>query len=215
MIFDIDIQKTLCSQDRKFDLNIQFRSNSQRMTLFGPSGIGKSLTVKAIAGLLTPDTGHIKINQTVFFDHQQKIILPAQARKTAYLFQNYALFPHLTIEQNVGFSLNKGVFNRLTASNKDKIYYWLEKFHIEHLGKQYPHTLSGGQQQRVALARAVASEPNILLLDEPFSALDKSLRQQMREEITILQEELNIPMLLISHDEEDILAIGGEVLQLS
>lgn len=215
MIFDIDIQKTLCSQNQKFDLNIQFRSNSQRMTLFGPSGIGKSLTVKAIAGLLTPDAGHIKINQTTFFDHHQNIILPARARKTAYLFQNYALFPHLTIEKNVGFSLNKGVFNRLTASNKDKIYYWLEKFHIAHLGKQYPHTLSGGQQQRVALARAVISDPSILLLDEPFSALDKSLRAQMRGEIMALQEELNIPMLLISHDDEDILAIGGEVLQLS
>lgn len=215
MIFDIDIQKTLTSQKRRFDLNIQFRSNSQCMTLFGPSGIGKSLTVKAIAGLLTPDSGHIKINQTIFFDHNQKIMLPARERKVAYLFQNYALFPHLTIEQNIGFSLNKGILNRLTSSNKAKIYYWLEKFHLEHLGKQYPHTLSGGQQQRVALARAVVSEPSILLLDEPFSALDKSLRQQMREEVKTLQEELNIPMLLISHEEEDIVSIGGEVLHLS
>ncbi|WP_434778050.1 ABC transporter ATP-binding protein [Neisseria sp. Ec49-e6-T10] len=214
MIFDIAIKKTLKSKKSSFTLDVQFCSNNQCITLFGPSGIGKSLTMKAIAGLLTPDSGHIHIEKIPFFDHKKNICLPTQKRKVAYLFQNYALFPHLTVEQNVGFSLTKGILNSVKKANKEKVYFWLEKFHIAHLGKLYPYALSGGQQQRVALARAVISQPNILLLDEPFSALDKPLRKEMREEIKQLQQELNIPMLLISHDEEDIVSMGGEAFYL-
>ncbi|GAA4406567.1 ABC transporter ATP-binding protein [Advenella faeciporci] len=214
MIFDIAIRKKMLSASRTFMLDIQVRSHREQVILFGPSGVGKSLTVKCIAGLLTPDSGTIKIKNSVLFDKQNNINIAPQARNVGYILQNYALFPHLNIAQNVGFGLNrKGWLNRITPENHEKIHHWLERFQIADLARQYPDQLSGGQQQRVALARALIIEPELLLLDEPFSALDKKLRMYMREEVQELQEELKIPLMLITHDEEDIQAFSAELIE--
>lgn len=204
----------MLSASRTFMLDIQVRSHREQVILFGPSGVGKSLTVKCIAGLLTPDSGTIKIKNSVLFDKQNNINIAPQARNVGYILQNYALFPHLNIAQNVGFGLNrKGWLNRITPENHEKIHHWLERFQIADLARQYPDQLSGGQQQRVALARALIIEPELLLLDEPFSALDKKLRMYMREEVQELQKELKIPLMLITHDEEDIQAFSAELIE--
>ncbi|WKU20727.1 ATP-binding cassette domain-containing protein [Advenella alkanexedens] len=204
----------MLSASRTFMLDIQVRSHREQVILFGPSGVGKSLTVKCIAGLLTPDSGTIKIKNSVLFDKQNNINIAPQARNVGYILQNYALFPHLNIAQNVGFGLNrKGWLNRITPENHKKIHHWLERFQIADLARQYPDQLSGGQQQRVALARALIIEPELLLLDEPFSALDKKLRRHMREEVKELLEELRIPLMLITHDEEDIQAFSAELIE--
>ncbi len=204
----------MLSASRTFMLDIQVRSHREQVILFGPSGVGKSLTVKCIAGLLTPDSGTIKIKNSVLFDKQNNINIAPQARTVGYILQNYALFPHLNIAQNVGFGLNrKGWLNRITPENHEKIHHWLERFQIADLARQYPDQLSGGQQQRVALARALIIEPELLLLDEPFSALDKKLRRHMREEVKELLEELRIPLMLITHDEEDIQAFSAELIE--
>ena len=215
MMFDIHIHKTLTSPDRTFVLDNTIRSEQSCVIMYGPSGIGKSLTIKAIAGLLTPDSGHIAIDGRVLFDHDKRINLTPQERQVGYLLQNYALFPHLSVEQNVGFGLSNAWTNRLSAANRERVWFWLEKFQITNLAKQLPHQLSGGQQQRVAMARALITNPKLLLLDEPFSALDKKLRGHMREEVRALQQELRIPMLLITHDEDDINAFPAQVFDLS
>jgi molybdate transport system ATP-binding protein len=215
MMFDFHIHKTLTSPGRTFVLDTQVCSAQSCVIMYGPSGIGKSLTIKAIAGLLTPDAGHISINQRMLFDHVGGVNLTPQERQVGYLLQNYALFPHLSVEKNVGFGLSDAWTNRLSAANRERVWHWLEKFQITNLAKQLPHQLSGGQQQRVAMARALITNPTLLLLDEPFSALDKKLRQHMREEISALQQEFNIPMLLITHDEDDISAFPAQVFDLS
>lgn len=215
MMFDINIQKTLVSPGRIFELHHRFQSARECVIMFGPSGVGKSQTIKAIAGLMKPDAGFISINGNVLFDSANGIDLSPQQRNVGYLLQNYALFPHLSVEQNVGFGLNTTWFNKVTAEQREKIQYWLDKFQIAALSRLYPSQLSGGQQQRVALARALIRQPRLLLLDEPFSALDKTLRKHMREEVNALQQELHIPMMLITHDEEDIHTFDAELIDLS
>lgn len=214
MMFDVDISKQLVSGTRRFTLQLQFRSDSQRMVILGPSGAGKSLTLKAIAGLLRPDAGHIRVGQHTFYDSQKHIHLPPQQRHVAYVFQDYALFPHLTVRQNIGFGLVRGWRNPQRDIRHAHIEHWLQVFHLQDLGDQLPEFLSGGQRQRVALARALASGPQALLLDEPFAALDPVLRQDMRIELVRLQQQLKIPMLLITHDPEDADVFGDHILHL-
>ncbi len=216
MTLSIDIQKHLQADERHFHLDIRFTANSNRIVLFGPSGAGKSLTLLAVAGLLKPDQGNITLHQRTLFDHDKAICLPPQQRNVAYLFQDYALFPHLTVAQNIAFGLRKNWLNPLRhfANNHPVVLKWLTLFELEVTINSYPHQLSGGQRQRVALARALVSEPDILLLDEPFSALDSSLRERMRNELSQLQLQLNVPMLIITHDPADVKAFGEEVFEV-
>jgi molybdate transport system ATP-binding protein len=214
MQFNIDIRKTLKTGQRVFDLRVQMQSDSQRLVIYGPSGSGKSLTLKAIAGLLTPDAGHIQLGGTTLFDSQAGIKLSAQERQVGYLFQDYALFPHLSVRQNVAFGLQRGWFNPRLSVQAQAVDYWLEAFELHALAHQFPHQLSGGQRQRTALARALVQHPRALLLDEPFAALDTALRQRMRQELDRLQRQLNIPMLLITHDPDDVRAFGDQVFTL-
>ena len=214
MQFDIHIRKTLRSGKRTFDLNVQLRSDSQRVVIIGPSGSGKSLTLKAIAGLMTPDSGHIRLGASTLFDAQAGINLAPQARNVAYLFQDYALFPHLNVRQNVGFGLARGWFNPRARDQHAAVDYWLDAFHLRPVAHQFPDELSGGQRQRVALARALVARPQALLLDEPFAALDQALRVRMRSELDALQRRLQVPMILITHDPEDARVLGEQVLQL-
>ncbi|MYM74712.1 ATP-binding cassette domain-containing protein [Duganella sp. FT134W] len=212
--FKVDIHKTLRSGDRMFQLQASFESSSQRVVVYGSSGAGKSQMMKAVAGLMTPDSGRIELAGRCLFDSGSGINLPAQQRKVAYLFQDYALFPHLNVRQNIGFGLQRGWRNPLARVDGEAIRYWMEAFELDHVAHQYPHQLSGGQRQRVALARALAPQPEALLLDEPFAALDPALRDRMRAELGALQRRLEIPMLMITHDPEDVRAFGDHVLRM-
>lgn len=214
MQFDIDIRKTLRSGKRTFHLDVQLRSHHQRIVIMGPSGSGKSQTLKALAGLMTPDSGHIGLGDIRFFDARAGIDLTPQARNIAYLFQDYALFPHLNVRQNVGFGLARGWLNPPTRVQHAVVDYWLEAFHLMAVAHQFPDELSGGQRQRAALARALVTRPRALLLDEPFAALDLTLRIKMRDELDELQRQLQVPMILITHDPEDARVFGDQVLQL-
>ena len=214
MQLDLDIHATLRSGKRSFNLHVQCTSSSQRIAVFGPSGAGKSMTLKAIAGLFTPSEGHIRLNGRTLFDSAAGINLAPQQRNVAYLFQDYALFPHLTVRQNVGFGLRRGWLNPRARTRLEKVDQWLDAFHLQELAHQYPDELSGGQRQRVALARALVSDPAALLLDEPFAALDPALRVKMRLELSQWQQRLEVPIILITHDPEDARILGEHVLYL-
>lgn len=214
MNFNWNIQKTLLTNKRSFQLNLEYASSCQSLAIFGPSGAGKTTLIKMIAGLITPDTGHIHIKDRVIFDKRQKINLKPQQRNLAYFFQNYSLFPHLTVQQNIAFPLKKWIFNPTKNKNYTEISALLEKFELLNLAHQYPHELSGGQQQRVALARTLITKPKLLLLDEPFSMLDCQLRQRLRVEIKHIQKQIGCLLLIISHDLKDIDFFTEDVLSL-
>ncbi len=212
--WEVSLRKSLASGGHRFELDVAFASDATRLVLFGPSGAGKSLTLKAIAGLLRPDSGRIAFAGDALFDSRAGIDLPAGERHFGYLFQEYALFPHLTVRQNIAFGLDKGLLNprrRVASAAVDR---WLEALELTSLDDRYPDQLSGGQRQRTALARTLAAEPRALLLDEPFAALDTPLRLKMRDELRELQARLALPMLLITHDEADIEAFADEVVYL-
>ncbi|SNR73101.1 sulfate/molybdate ABC transporter ATP-binding protein [Desulfurobacterium atlanticum] len=187
-----------------FSLDVSFELSDGITAIFAPSGSGKSLTLSIIAGLLTPDEGQIVVNDKVFFDSETGINLSPQKRKVGYLFQNYALFPHLTVYENVAFPLR----NR----DRRKVEKLIKLFHLDGLEDRKPDTLSGGQKQRVALARALVYEPEILLLDEPFSALDRNLKEALYEEILKVKEIFSIPIVLVSHDIDEVLALSDRII---
>jgi len=214
MSMQITVRKRLVSQDRQFGLDIAFESDSRRIALFGPSGAGKSLTLRAIAGLLAPDSGRIVLNGRTLFDSDSGIDVRPQERRVAYLFQDYALFPHLTVAQNIAFGLSRGWRNPSRRALPPEAARWIDAFGLREIVNQYPAQISGGQKQRVALARALVTSPDIVLLDEPFSALDPALRTRMREELRSLQESLDVPMVVISHDPQDVEILGDHVLEI-
>ncbi len=210
----LHIQKQLKAGKRQFHLDINYETNAKRLVILGASGSGKSLTLKAIAGLMKPDQGIISLNNRVLFSSKDKINLKPQKRHLSYLFQDYALFPHLNVVQNIGFGLKRGIFNPRKHAVHDKVKEWLKIFELEQIQFQYPDQISGGQKQRVALARALISDPHAILLDEPFSALDTDLRALMRKELSDVQKKFDIPMILISHDLEDAKFFGDAVIRI-
>ncbi len=211
MRIEVDIRKTLRSNGREFSLDARFTCEDDRSVVFGPSGAGKSITLRAIAGLETPDSGRIAVAGKVLFDSSTGINIPARARSVAYLFQDYALFPHLTVVQNIGFSLKHWWQRGLSIDVMRRVDELLELFELRGLGRAYPWELSGGQRQRVALARALIRHPDVLLLDEPFAALDPLLRERMRGELLKTRALFNVPMLVITHDPDDV-AVLAETL---
>ncbi len=212
-MFQIDIHKQFAAGD--FRLDVSFHSKAQRLVLLGPSGAGKSLTLKAVAGLLQPDTGRIALAGQVLYDQARQLNLSPQQRQLGYLFQDYALFPHLNVRQNIGFALRRGPANPGKQQELPQVQHWLARFELQPCAGLYPHQLSGGQKQRVALARALAGAPRALLLDEPFAALDAGLRHSLREELLQLQIQTQLPMLLITHDATDAAVLGQAVIELS
>jgi len=215
MWLEADIQRHLQSAGQHFRLQVQVRASERQLVLFGPSGAGKSLTLKAIAGLLRPDTGRIVLDGQVVFDAAASICLPARERRLGYVFQDYALFPHLTVRQNVAFGLQRGWWNPRRGTGDGDVAQWLRLLRIERLGDLYPAQVSGGQRQRIALARALVTRPRALLLDEPFAALDHDLRDHLRGELKSVLAQTGIPLLLISHDPQDVAMFGQQVVHLA
>lgn len=189
----VDIQKRLGD----FQLQVNLTAERERLALLGASGCGKSVTLRCVAGILTPDAGCIRLDGRTLYDSAAHIDLPPQKRHVGYLFQQYALFPHMTVRQNVATAA-KG---RGGAQEADRL---LRRFQLEEVAGQRPWQLSGGQQQRTALARILASEPEVLLLDEPFSALDSYLKYQLELELAQTLDEFPGPVLWVSHDRGEV-----------
>ncbi len=210
-MIDVDIRLTVAERGRRFDLSARFATDAGFAALYGPSGAGKSLTLQAVAGLLRPASGRIVLAGRTVFDAAQGIDLPPQARRVGYLFQHYALFPHRTVRQNVAFGLTSWRKPRPTADEAQRVQQLLDRFGLSALADSRPSSLSGGQQQRVALARALACDPQVLLLDEPFAALNPMLRADLRSELAEVRRQWNIPALMITHDTDDVLALADVV----
>jgi molybdate transport system ATP-binding protein len=202
----VDIKKSY----KDFTLESSFQSDDTSLGILGASGSGKSLTLKCIAGLITPDEGLIKVNGKTVFDSSAKINIPSQKRNVGYLFQNYALFPHMTVWKNIAFAIKD--------NSKDKdatIRALLERYELSGLEKRFPESLSGGQQQRVALARIFAYKPEILLLDEPFSALDTFLRENMQAQLIRILEDYEGDVVLVTHSRDEVYRICPELIIMS
>ncbi len=214
MKWNVAIRKKMGNGAQGFDLDISFSSDAARLVLLGPSGAGKTLTLKAIAGLLRPDGGQIAFEGEALFDAAAGIDVPARDRGLGYLFQEYALFPHLTVRQNIAFGLDKGLRNPRRHADDPATERWLEALELGPLGDRFPDQLSGGQRQRTALARAFAAEPRALLLDEPFAAVDGVLRDKLRAQLHDLQAHFALPILLITHDAADVKAFADEVVHV-
>jgi len=205
MELEVNIEKKL----QGFNLSVKFKANNDTLGLLGASGSGKSMTLRCIAGIETPDRGKIVLNGRVLFDSENKINIPIRKRKVGFLFQNYALFPNMNIEQNIGFGLPKAMSKtEKQCMIKNKIH----DFQLEGMEKRYPYQLSGGQQQRVALARALVVDPEVLLLDEPFSALDEHLRNSM---IIQLKEDLakfKGTSIFVTHNIEEAYQLCSNII---
>ena len=204
MSLEISIEKDLGT----FKLKTSFNNNCGSLGFLGESGSGKSMCLKCIAGLESPDKGKIIINDKILFDSEKKINIPPQERKIGYLFQNYALFPNMTIEENLSIALK----NLSKQEKKNLCNEYIEKFHLTGLNKRYPWQLSGGQQQRVALARALITSPEILLLDEPFSALDHHLRHSMEKELLNTLKDYSGDIIFVTHDIEECYRVCSNIL---
>lgn len=203
----IDIQKHLAS----FDLDLTFNTNST-LGILGGSGAGKSMLLRCIAGMESPTRGRITLNGRVLFDSSRSINVPSRDRKIGFLVQNYALFPNMTVAQNIAFGLSKSLSKQ---EAQQQIEAQLDAVQLREYRDRYPHELSGGQQQRVALARVFASEPEVILLDEPFSALDTHLRAQMEQEVIARLQNFKGVSLLVTHNLEEAYRLCGNLLVLS
>jgi molybdate transport system ATP-binding protein len=208
MLLQVAVEKRMLAKGRNFSLNVTFSSQQESVVLFGPSGSGKTLTLQSIAGLMAPDAGRIVLNGRVLFDSEKDVNVPSRHRGIGYVFQDYALFPHLTVLENVGFGLKKNCQWRLHREQKRQVMEFLELLEIPQLAQSFPLDLSGGQRQRVALARALILKPDLLLLDEPFAALDTLLRVRLRKELAQIQASFTIPVIMVTHDPEDIRAFA-------
>ncbi len=202
----VDIRKRLGA----FSLDVAFRAEHETVVLFGHSGSGKSVTLAAVAGLQRPDDGAISIGGRVVFDVARGVDLPPQRRNVGYVVQHLALFPHLTAAENIAYSL----VGWTTARRVRRVNELLALLSLEGLGDRLPRQLSGGQQQRVALARALARPVDALLLDEPFSALDETLRGDLRAELLRLRRELEIPVIFVTHDLREAHLLGDRIVVL-
>lgn len=211
-VLSVDITRRLQSHGRSFELRAKFQCARDVTVIFGPSGSGKSLTLQAVAGLMRPAGGVIRLRGETLFDAAAGIDVPARDRGVGYVFQDYALFPHLTVERNVAFPLLHWWQRRVPPLARAAVDEMLDLFELAHLRGSYPAQLSGGQRQRVALARALVRKPRALLLDEPFSALDPLLRERMRHELLRLRERFSVPLLVITHDPDDVATLAEEVI---
>lgn len=190
---------------KNFKLDVDFEMENERLGFLGASGSGKSLTLKAIGGLIKPDSGKIILNGRTLFDSEKKINLRPQDRKVGYLFQDYALFPNFTVEENVRAGL------RERADITDK----LKEMHIHHIKDKLPAYISGGERQRTALCRILVNKPDILLLDEPFSALDEFLKNSIETEVLNIIRKYELKTILVSHNKDEVYRMSDKIISIS
>ena len=206
----VDIKKYL----PEFTLNIKFEGSKETIGILGASGSGKSMTLKCISGLITPDQGTIIVKDKILFDSKKKINIHPKNRKIGFLFQNYALFPHISVYGNILFGLS-GLLGLSNLERKSKVLKVLDKYHLKGLENRLPSQISGGQQQRTALARALIMEPDIVLLDEPFSALDEHLRTHIVNDMIQSLENFDGSAIFVTHNIEDAYRMCENLMILS
>lgn len=206
-MLQINVKKRLGDKRREgFSLDAAVTIESGITVLTGASGSGKTTTLRLIAGILAPDEGVIQVGAQTYFDSRRRINLSIQKRRVGYVFQHYALFPHFTAEENIAY----GIKNQ----PREKAAEMLALFRLEHLGTRLPREMSGGEQQRVALARALASDPAIVLLDEPLSAVDVATRSKLLDEIELAQSRAKIPFIYVTHNEAETERFGNRRITL-
>lgn len=191
-----------------FSLDVEFAASAGVTVLFGPSGAGKTLSLDSIAGFVRPDEGRILIDDVLLFDGAAKVNLRPQDRRCSYVFQNYALFPHMTLRQNLEFAAE----NRPRLERHRRVNEMLERFRLSEVAGRKPHELSGGQKQRCSIARALIVGPRLLLLDEPARGLDAPLRRELYQVLAQVREEFSTPILMVTHDVEECFAVGEEMM---
>jgi molybdate transport system ATP-binding protein len=196
------------SESSAFDLDVEFQAGDGVTVLFGASGAGKTLTLDSIAGFARPDAGRIMLDDRILFDGDAGVSLRPQARGCGYVFQNYALFPHMTLRENLAFAAER--LPRLERHRR--VNEMLERFRVADFAGRYPHEVSGGQKQRCSIARALIVHPRLLLLDEPARGMDAPLREDLYELLRELRGEFRVPILLVTHDLEAAFAVGDEML---
>ena len=206
MALEVDIRKKFSG----FTLDVSFRSEGGCMGILGASGCGKSMTLKCIAGIEKPDEGRIVLDGKVLFDSEKRIDLKPQRRNVGYLFQNYALFPNMTVEENIGIGMKEKKEQKKMLAAKQ-----IERFQLQGLEKRYPFELSGGQQQRVALARILSCSPDIIMLDEPFSALDGYLKDTLQLEMQEVLAGYGKDVLFVSHSRDEIFKFCSRMCLIS
>ncbi|MDF1617513.1 sulfate/molybdate ABC transporter ATP-binding protein [Petrocella sp. FN5] len=204
-MLEVSLKKTL----GKFTLQSSFTADKGVLGILGASGCGKSMTLKCISGLQTPDEGSIRLNGALLFSSESKVNIPSRERNIGYVFQNYALFPHLTVKQNIAYGMKH--FEK--SQRAQKVTHMIEKMQLKGLEHHYPSQLSGGQQQRTALARTLITEPDLLFLDEPFSALDSHIKYLLEKELMkIIKENFNGIVLLVTHNIEEAYRICDQIM---
>ncbi|HBI04213.1 MAG TPA: ABC transporter [Paenibacillaceae bacterium] len=191
---------------KQFTLDVTFKMDDEIVVLFGPSGSGKTTILNALAGLVRPDEGEIVRDQEVLFQNK-KVFLPTKKRNVGYLFQDYALFPHMTVEKNITYGVPKRTMPEFLQQ-------WIQITGIQHLMKKYPNQISGGEKQRAALVRALAPQPRLLLLDEPFSALDSTNRLRCQDELQFIHRKWRVPIILVTHDEGEAIKLADRILYI-
>lgn len=204
----LQIKKYLQSAGGGFLLDVDLQLEAtQLIALFGASGSGKTTLLRCIAGLETPDSGFIEVNHEVWFDSKSEVNLSPQLRNAGYMFQEYALFPNMTVRENLEFALKKGANRQLVSD-------MVELIGLQELVARRPNALSGGQKQRVALARALVSQPRLLMLDEPLAALDAITRATLQDVLIQLQRDFNLPTMMVSHDISEVYKLAQHVVRL-
>ncbi len=207
-MIDLSFQKQLKNAEGSFELNIDLKiPKGTFVTLYGPSGAGKTSLLRILAGLLVPDNGSILVNDIPWYDSEKKIHLAPQKRNIGYVFQDYALFPNMTVKENLKFAQRKG-------QTKDLIPELIEVMELSQLENRSPDTLSGGQKQRIALARALVQQPDILLLDEPLAALDTQMSTKLQDYILKAHKDYGLTTILVSHDLGEIMKLSDTVVVL-
>lgn len=202
-VLKVNINKKL----PEFELKMEFTVDNDILVLFGPSGCGKTTILRCIAGLTKPDSGRICLEDEVLYNSEDKVFMPPKNRGIGYVFQEYALFPHLNVAKNILYSVKN--FDEQTRQTFNEL---LQLLKIESLVHRFPAELSGGEKQRIALARAVMAKPKILLLDEPLSALDNKTRLELQDELLKMQQIWEIPFIVVTHDPKEAHKLGDQVI---